>query len=247
MTPNNLLGYLAAQAGAIAGMGVAGWITDPTSTDYQMVVSISAAFAEAFDTAWNSSAPLNILQQQAITAVVQQQFASRAPGPLGNLVFQLPSTWSVAALACAALVEQTNTFTGNLGITPPFAAQSPNYVFSVNSADLTAADPLVFSASAITRKGSGIFYVAGTSCPIPTGEPVEMTYTLLMDGAALPVTTPPLQKSSPVGPGDDAPCHQDAVVVIADFNSHVFATSATPASGTLIDKAGHCTVIAKEW
>jgi hypothetical protein len=82
MTPINTYAYLAAQAGATAGMGVGGWITDSNVSDYSLVSSIASVFAEAFDLAWNNVAPIDILEQQTILAVVTQEFSGRAPGPL---------------------------------------------------------------------------------------------------------------------------------------------------------------------
>ena len=243
-TPINLYGYLAAQAGTTAGMGVSGWITDSNPVDYALVASIATVFAEAFDQAWNSSTLLNILEQQAITAIVAQEFAGRAPGPLSDPTYQEISTWSESAAACVALVEEANSIVQSLGIVPPSIVPptTPNYVVSTNPSGITASDPLIFSASSITRKGSGIFRVTGTSCPIPTGEPVEITFSLYRDLTQLP----PIQKSSPVGPGDDSPCHQEWIDVVTDYNPHTYSLHATPQTGTLIDSAYHCTVTVNE-
>ena len=118
----------------------------------------------------------------------------------------------------------------------------PNYVSLTNTSAITASSPLTFSAPAITRKGSGVFRVTGTSCPIPTGSPVEITFSLYRDSTQLP----PLQKSSPVGPGDDSPCHQEWIDTVTDYNPHTYSLRATPQSGTLIDNAYHCTVTVNE-
>jgi len=101
---------------------------------------------------------------------------------------------------------------------------------------------LVFSASPITRKGSGVFRITATSYPIPTGPPVVITFSIDRDATQLS----PIQKSSPVGPGDDSPCHQEWIDVITDFNPHTYSLQATPQSGTLIDNPYHCTVTVNE-
>lgn len=116
--PINIDAYTNAYSGALAGMAVSGWITEPTSTDYSNVASITGAFAEAFDLVWNDATALNWLQIQAIQSVCQEQFVGHAPGSLNNAVFSQASNWAVAAAACAALVLQASSFVASEGITP---------------------------------------------------------------------------------------------------------------------------------
>jgi len=241
-TPINLYGYLAAQAGATAGMGVGGWITDPNPSDYSLVAQIASAFAQAFDLTWNNSATLDAFEQQAIAAVCAQEFAGRAPGPLSDPTYQEIATWQTSAAACVALVQESDSTIVSQGINPPPIYTSPNYVTSTNTSGITASSPLVFSASPITRKGSGVFRITATSCPIPTGPPVVITFSIYRDATQLS----PIQKSSPVGPGDDSPCHQEWIDVVTDFNPHTYSLHATPQSGTLIDNPYHCTVTVNE-
>jgi hypothetical protein len=121
-SPINTQGYVAAYAGAIAGMAVSGWITEPDPAKYAPVTIIAGAFAEAFDVAWNNSAQLNELEQAAITSIVQQDFSNRGPGPFEDVVFQNSSNWTVTANACVALVLQSDAFFTSQGITPAPAA-----------------------------------------------------------------------------------------------------------------------------
>lgn len=117
--PINVYAYTAAYSGAIAGMAVTGWIVDPLSTDYAQVTVIAGAFAQEFDTLWNSATQLTFLEMQATQSIVAQEFSLRGPGPLASGVFSLPSSWTKPAAACAALVLQSDTFFAGLGIVPP--------------------------------------------------------------------------------------------------------------------------------
>jgi len=117
-SPINVAAYTAAFSGAIAGMGVSGWITDQTSSDYEDVTLIAGAFAQAFDQVWNNATQLNNLEQAAITAAVQTDFNGRGPGPFNNPTFQDPSNWTKAAGACAALILESDIFFTNEGINP---------------------------------------------------------------------------------------------------------------------------------
>lgn len=123
-TPVNGQAFTAAYSGAVAGMAVSGWITDNVAADYATVCAIAGAFAQAFDTAWNSATVLNLLQVQAMTTVAQQEFASRAPGPLSQASYQLAATWTVPAQACVALINASSAYFAGQGIIPPPAPPS---------------------------------------------------------------------------------------------------------------------------
>src|SRR5271157_570118 len=118
-TPINTKVFTAAYAGAIAGMAVSGWITDPTSADYSNATIIAGAFAQSFDTIWNDSAALNSLELAAITAIVQTDFNGRGPGPFNSPTYQSPHNWNSAAAACIALVLECDIYFAGQGITPP--------------------------------------------------------------------------------------------------------------------------------
>jgi hypothetical protein len=117
--PINIPAYVAAYSGAISGMAVSGWITDPKSADYALVTAIAGAFAQEFDTVWNNAAALNSLEVSAITQIAAEDFSKRGPGPLSSVVFATPSNWSQAAVACAALVLQSDAYFAGQAITPP--------------------------------------------------------------------------------------------------------------------------------
>jgi hypothetical protein len=117
-SPINVDAYTNAYSGAIAGMAVSGWITDPNAADYAKVSAIAGAFAEAFDTVWNDATALNWLQIQSIQSVAQEQFAGHAPGSLDNASFVQAANWAVPAAACAALVLEGSAYVASQGITP---------------------------------------------------------------------------------------------------------------------------------
>jgi hypothetical protein len=117
--PINALAYYAAHAGAISGMAIPGWIIDPAKADYAQVVGIAAAFAQAFDQAWNSTAQLSVFEGEAITAVVSSDFQQRGPGPLSYAKYSNPSNWTIAAAACVALILECDASFASQGMTPP--------------------------------------------------------------------------------------------------------------------------------
>ena len=117
-SPINVAAYTAAFSGAVAGMGVSGWITDQNSTDYTNVTLIAGAFAQAFDQVWNNDAQLNNLEQAAITSIVQTDFTGRGAGPFESSTFQDSNHWTQSAGACAALVLESDIFFTNESIQP---------------------------------------------------------------------------------------------------------------------------------
>ena len=142
--PINTASYVASYAGAIAGMAVPGWITDPNSADYADVTIIAGAFAQAFDIAWNNAAQLNDLELACMTSVVQSDFNGRGPGPFASATFKDPTNWNVAARACVALILECDIFFASQGITPGTGGSATiniNQVVFVDGVLGTAAGP----------------------------------------------------------------------------------------------------------
>src|SRR5271165_4145991 len=156
--PINTKVFTAAYAGAIAGMAVSGWITDPTSADYSNATIIAGAFAQSFDTIWNDSAALNSLELAAITAIVQTDFNGRGPGPFNSPTYQSPNNWNSAAAACIALVLECDIYFAGQGITPPTPGGIP----------ITALDAVQINASAN----------ANFLIPIPPNDSVVVTVVI---------------------------------------------------------------------
>lgn len=116
--PINVGAYVSAYAGAISGLTTSGWLIDSVHADYGTVTEVAGAFAEAFDTVWDNAADLNNLEIQAISQVVSENFAHRAPGPQANATFALASNWLTTAGACAAVVLQSDAYFAGQGIDP---------------------------------------------------------------------------------------------------------------------------------
>ena len=160
-TPINTAVYTAAFAGALAGMAVSGWIIDSVKGNYTNVTVIAGTFAQAFDSAWNNIAPLNILELTVITEIVQADFTNRGPGPASNGQLQTVSNWTLSANACVALVLQSDIFFATQGIIPginPYLLQPIWYVDNVNGSDgnsgLTVNTPLKTTDEIQRRWGS---------------------------------------------------------------------------------------------
>lgn len=125
--PVNIPAYVASYSGAIAGMGVSGWIVDPTLGSYEEVTEIAGAFAQAFDIAWNDATQLNNLEIAGITAIVSKEFAERGPGPFNNPAFHSVANWGQSARACIALVLQSDAYFAGQGIDPGIPITGTGY------------------------------------------------------------------------------------------------------------------------
>ena len=121
-TPINVQAFAAAQAGAVAGMALTGYIVDPIPASYEEVVAISFEFAVAFDIAWNNSSPIDLLEQQSMSTVCLMEFLQHGPGSLDNTTFITETNWTVAAEACVALIQELDSYDASNGVTVPIPA-----------------------------------------------------------------------------------------------------------------------------
>ena len=138
-TPLNVFVYSAAQAGAMAGMGMPGSaaITDQTSADYDPLAMVAGAFAQEFDTQWGAIYPVNIYDEQAITDACIQYWQTRSPAPQA-LPWILPATYTADCAAIIALIRAGDEFntangtnlpnpgTGGGGATGPTGPTGPS-------------------------------------------------------------------------------------------------------------------------
>lgn len=115
-TPINTAAFVSAYAGAIGSMSTSGQLFQTNSANYQTITEIAGAFAQAFDVAWNNSAPLNALESQTIQTITAQNFAQHAPSVSGS--YTLPATWTAAAQAIKALVLECDIYFASQGISP---------------------------------------------------------------------------------------------------------------------------------
>jgi hypothetical protein len=134
-------------------------------------------------------------------------------------------------------------------------AGAPNYVSSTNTNALSAAYPLVFTASSITRKGSGLFEVSASGCPVITfGGGIVISFALWRDygtGSAVQLgigSQPIVRKIAASGAGTDAEgAITPFVDVVTDYNAHAYSIVMTNGSTiNMSDGAGHCVIMVKE-
>ena len=141
-------------------------------------------------------------------------------------------------------ITPTYTTTGPVGATGPTGPiPTPNYVYSFNASPIGAASTLSFAASAITMQTTGVFHVSVTCCPVPNTIPTEITLQIYKDGYAIPTI---VQKTAPVGIGNDSLCHLECIDVVTDTNPHIYSILATPGVGNLSDGTGHCQILVME-
>jgi hypothetical protein len=210
-TPINALVFYAAHAGAISGMAISGWIVDPAKADYSQVVGIAAAFAQAFDQAWDNTAPISVFEGEAITAVVASDFRLRGPGPLAYPVYSNPTSWAQAAAACVALILECDAYFASQSLVPPpyptsgllqtaynqstgivlpFGAVNPSQVVNVPGVNVPANCKVIATFDGVVRPTTGNegTYTFGYSIGIGTAyKTIVRTATL---AGASPATLP---------------------------------------------------------
>ena len=135
------------------------------------------------------------------------------------------------------------------------SSSAPNVVSITNAGGLNAANPLVFSAPAITRKGSGYFEVSASACPVlGGGGGIVMTFTLWRDygqpnqyqlqtaGQVI------ARKILPAGAGQDAEGAIGPFVdIVADTTPHIYSlVMSNTAAQNMTDNAGHAVITVKE-
>jgi hypothetical protein len=168
-TPANVYVYASAQSGAMAGMGIPGFITDENPVDYAGIANMAGAFAQEFDTQWaaqNRPNP-NIFDQSLIATACEEFWNGRSPSPAG-VPFTVPGTYANECLAIIALIVAGNTFNTNNGtILPEPSNPSSNvqliwYIDAANSQGtssnsnngLTPATALLSFQEAVNRLGT---------------------------------------------------------------------------------------------
>lgn len=115
-TPNNDFLYCSVYASALAAI-TASWRvpTDSDAADYAEPAAIAGAFAQSFDTLWDSPTAnsLDIASAQELTYAVLE---SRAPG----IAALLSSTaWNKVTRPLVAIIQAGETYVTGQGITPP--------------------------------------------------------------------------------------------------------------------------------
>jgi hypothetical protein len=116
-TPNNVDVYTAAYSGAMAGMAIGGRSNTATAPSKYRIQGMQAgAFAQSFDTAYGATSYTQ-LTIELIFLGGYGTFDGRQPDP-GNPNSFLPSTYTPQAEAIIAVIEESDIYFDEQGITP---------------------------------------------------------------------------------------------------------------------------------
>lgn len=126
-TPINPYVYEAAYAGALAGMNASAYALQSNATTYAMNAAIAGAWAQEFDTVWNSATTLNQLQFDAIRSLSETNWYDRTPQALiytdwasnGNTSALTPATYLPTVTALIGVINAGSLYFTAQGITPP--------------------------------------------------------------------------------------------------------------------------------
>ncbi len=122
-SPLNTNVFIAALAGALAGIAVAGrQISDTTAADYAPQVNAAGAYAQSFDTAWGVTAP-STLAIQCIQEESEAVWADRFPGSV------TPAFYTPICNALIATITQAGTYVTGQGIVIPQANQAIEFTY----------------------------------------------------------------------------------------------------------------------
>lgn len=118
-TPINLNVYIAAYAGAIAGMGASERVpSNPLSSASTNTAAIAGAYAQEFDTIWNDATDVNELVYQEIITLSEATWEKRAP-QLAQVTPLIPATYESLCEALIAIITASSAYQTSQGITPP--------------------------------------------------------------------------------------------------------------------------------
>ncbi len=122
-SPLNTNVFIAALAGALAGIAVAGrQISDTTAADYAPQVNAAGAFAQAFDTAWGVTAP-STLAIQCIQEESEAVWADRSPAST------TPAFYTPLCNAMIATITQATVYAAAQGVPIPQAGGIATFVW----------------------------------------------------------------------------------------------------------------------
>jgi hypothetical protein len=116
--PNNLNVYCQALAGAVDGLLARSVPLKSTPGYYAASVLIAGAFAQAFDTAWNSHSDPDTFEYSSIYGLSDDYFTIEYV-PIGNPEDSAPSTYAETAANLLAIIGDAEAFLAGQGITPP--------------------------------------------------------------------------------------------------------------------------------
>lgn len=184
--PKNINVWTRCFGGTLSGMGAAN--RTPTSDDpddYGPLTSVAGAFAESFDTVWDtvtSSAAPDSLQLVAIEEICEAAWHNRVPTPAG-IPFDAADTYNPLSEALVAMILAGSAYAAGQGITPNaggsgcvvqkgFDAVVGDSVVLVTEASL----PDALDAPSLDRSGD------------TPGTPIEITFPVWTPGDVLSVS-----------------------------------------------------------
>jgi len=117
-SPNNVLVFIAAYAGAISGLAVAEKVlVNNNPVDYDAISKVAGAFAQSFDTEWGLR-PTSELDVSIIEEECEGTWEGRYPATFKPSTVT-PSTYTAQCKALIALVTSSEAYFAAQGIVPP--------------------------------------------------------------------------------------------------------------------------------
>lgn len=138
-TPNQAQVYLAAFAGAIAGMASNRILGPTTPVTYATLAAAADAFAQSFDTQYGAVKPGTDFQAEVIADLCETAWLNVSPLP--STVSSLPSSYTAMCDSLIAMVDESTLQTAGEGIAgfgSEWTAYTPN--FNTQNADGSLGD-----------------------------------------------------------------------------------------------------------
>jgi hypothetical protein len=168
--PNNPAMYVAAYAGALAGMGASDrFPTDPVPAHYNTLASIAGAYAETFDTLWALS-PTSTLDIEACQELSEVAWQDRAPQSIPPVFILIE-----LCLALIAMIRAAEAYFASQGIVPPLPPSGGGANFKTNTT-VAAPAQVLFPLSNppidppnIILSVNGVIYQQGSDYTVAAG------------------------------------------------------------------------------
>ena len=162
--PNNQAIFIAAYAGALAGMGVSDRVvTDTNPSDYSGLASVAGAFAQCFDQLYPG--PVNTLSVQTVEEICETAWQERSPN--AQAPFLTPATYTPLCNALIAILQAGLAYFTAQGVSPNVPGSGGSLPLMNISANTANADIYPDKSSVTLRTGSnanpaGAFNGGGT-------------------------------------------------------------------------------------
>ena len=154
-TPNQNVVYLAAFAGALAGMASNRILGPTVPATYAALASAADAFAQSFDTQYGAVKPSALFQQELIAELSESAWQDVAPPPTS--VSSLPASYTAMCNSLIAMVDEATAQIAAEGVGPfgnEWTAYTPT--FNTQNADGALGDGVIQGMFKI--EGDSLFY-----------------------------------------------------------------------------------------